>query len=280
VLRDVPGKRGEAEEQYRKALAVRGELVADFPGEPGYRHNLADSHNNLGVVLKESGKREAAEEQYRKALAIREKLVADFPDVPGYQLNLGSGYSNFAVLVRDGGQPEQSLIWFEKATATYTAILERDRGSPLARGPLGRCYERRANTYVLLQKFTEATRDWDRAFEFSPPANQLAIRVKRAPSRLHAGLVAEAMADVAELTKSSNWDSGRWYDFACLCAAASGRSAGNTSQYADRAMELLHKAVSAGFEDAARMARDENLRALRGRDDFKELLAELVKKKP
>jgi hypothetical protein len=86
------------------------------------------------------------------------------------------------------------------------------------------------------------------------------------------------MEDVAELTKSSNWGPGQWYDFAGLCAAASGRSPDNKSQYADRAMELLRKAVTAGFKDAARMAKNGDLDALRGRDDFKKLLAELAPK--
>jgi hypothetical protein len=40
-------------------------------------------------------------------------------------------------------------------------------------------------------------------------------------------------------------------------------------------MELLHKAVKAGFKDAAHMAKDTDLESLRGGEDFKRLLAEL-----
>ena len=35
------------------------------------------------------------------------------------------------------------------------------------------------------------------------------------------------------------------------------------------------KAVSKGFDDAEHMKQDDDLKALRGRDDFKKLLAEL-----
>jgi eukaryotic-like serine/threonine-protein kinase len=276
VLRDLPGKRGEAEEQYRKALVVREKLAADFPAEPGHRKVLADSHNNLAVVLTEAGSRAGAEDQHRKALAIRERLVADFPGVPGYQLDLGIGYTNLASVVRGGDRPEQSLVWFEKAIGTLSAAYERDRESPLVRRRLGKCYENRASTLVLLRRFTDATKDWDRAYEFSPAANRLAIRVKRASARLNAGLIAEAMEDVAELTKSSDWSADQWYDFAGLCAVASGRSANDQARYADRAMGLLQKAVNAGFKDAARMAKDASLDAVRGRDDFKKLLAGLA----
>jgi Tfp pilus assembly protein PilF len=44
---------------------------------------------------------------------------------------------------------------------------------------------------------------------------------------------------------------------------------------ADRAMELLQKAVKAGYKDAAHMAKDTDLDPLRGREDFKKVLAEL-----
>jgi hypothetical protein len=47
-------------------------------------------------------------------------------------------------------------------------------------------------------------------------------------------------------------------------------------EYADRAIELLRKAVQAGWKDAAQMAEDTDLDPLRGREDFKKLMAELV----
>ena len=40
-------------------------------------------------------------------------------------------------------------------------------------------------------------------------------------------------------------------------------------------MELLHKAVKAGYKDAAHMAKDKDLDALRDREDFKKLVAEM-----
>jgi hypothetical protein len=48
--------------------------------------------------------------------------------------------------------------------------------------------------------------------------------------------------------------------------------------YADRALQLLHRAVHAGFKDAAHLRKDTALDPLRERDDFQKLLAELEKK--
>jgi tetratricopeptide (TPR) repeat protein len=48
------------------------------------------------------------------------------------------------------------------------------------------------------------------------------------------------------------------------------------TEEADRAMAWLHKAVAAGFKDAGHMMMDADLAALRGREDFKKLLAEMA----
>ena len=56
-------------------------------------------------------------------------------------------------------------------------------------------------------------------------------------------MVAEAVAEVAALTQSSNWNAGEWYNFACVYAVASGKIADKKQEYADRAMELLTLAV-------------------------------------
>jgi hypothetical protein len=44
-------------------------------------------------------------------------------------------------------------------------------------------------------------------------------------------------------------------------------------------MEMRLKAVKAGNKDAGHMAKDADLVPLRGRDDFKKLVAELAKKR-
>jgi hypothetical protein len=49
---------------------------------------------------------------------------------------------------------------------------------------------------------------------------------------------------------------------------------------ADKAMEVLRRAVAAGFRDVAHMRTDTDLDALRGREDFKKLMAELETKRP
>ena len=86
------------------------------------------------------------------------------------------------------------------------------------------------------------------------------------------------MAEVAELTKNPSWNADQWYNFACVYSLASTKIADKKNEYADRAMELLQKAVKAGWNDAKHTAKDTDLVPLRDREDFKKLLADLERK--
>jgi predicted Zn-dependent protease len=131
-----------------------------------------------------------------------------------------------------------------------------------------------------LKKCTEAIKDWDRAIQLSPPAQRGELRASRARSLVLAGQVAEAVAEIADLTKASNWPPVQWYNFACVYAVASGRVPDKKQEYADRAVELLRQAVKAGYKIAADMLKDPDLDSLRDREDFKKLLADLEAKLP
>jgi tetratricopeptide (TPR) repeat protein len=137
--------------------------------------------------------------------------------------------------------------------------------------------------YHRLRKYAEAVKDLDRAVELSPKAEQPPYRAARAQSRLNAGQVAEAVAEVAELTKTSGadapgspkWNAGQRYNFACVYSVASGKIADKQQAYTDRAMVWLTKAVAAGFADFTLLDEDGDLDALRDRADFRKLLADI-----
>src|SRR5262249_23017596 len=104
----------------------------------------------------------------------------------------------------------------------------------------------------------------------------------RAISRVRAGQVAEAIAEIAELQKSMTVTAHQWYDFACIYALASSKFADKKQEYADQAMRIFRHAVQAGYNDTAHMAKDKDLDVLRGRENFKKLLEtmEKAKRKP
>jgi serine/threonine protein kinase len=268
-------RRDEALTEYETARELRKKLAAAFPAVPGYQQELATTHNNLGLLLADLGQRDAARTEYETARDLCKKLAAAFPAVPQYQVQLGSIYGDFGNLVRNEGQPADSLHWFDLSIRTLTPVSEKDRRAVTAKEFLRNGHSNRALAYDQLKKHAEAAKDWDRAIELSSAPDQPSYRASRAISRLQAGQVAEAVADVEELTKASKWSAGQWYDFACVYAVASGKIADKKQDYADRAMDLLQNAVKAGYKDAAHMKKDTDLDPLRNRDDFQKLLAEL-----
>jgi tetratricopeptide (TPR) repeat protein len=191
---------------------------------------------------------------------------------------LGGCYCNVGEMVRDDGRAAESLDFFNKAIKILSHVYSAQPRDVTAKQFLGNTHEGRARAYDALAKYDEALSDWDQAIQLSQPSMQLLFRAGRASTRLKAGQVAEALAEAAELTKSSKWDAGQWYDFARVYAVASGKLADKKAEYADRAIELLTLACAAGYKDASHMKQDTDLYPLRNREDFKKLMGELEKK--
>jgi serine/threonine protein kinase/tetratricopeptide (TPR) repeat protein len=289
-LQELP----EAEASFRQALGILEKLAGAFPDVPEYRGHLADSHNSLGNVLSDQGKNDEARASYRQALDSYEKLVAAFPDVPEHAVRLGGASCNLGIFTRDSGQPEAALDWFQKAIATLDAVLGKEPRLVLAREFLCNSHGGRAQAFDALGQHVEAMRDWERALELDDGPSKEFLRANVAESRLRKSQqdkdAAGCLAAAADYDALKRTDAGELYNSAChraICAAVI-REDPKTPQadaprlakeQADLAMAWLHKAVAAGFADAAHMKKDEDIDALRGREDFRKLLAELQAKK-
>ena len=93
---------------YQKALAIREKLVREHPEVLKYQNDLGASHNNLGVVYKDTGRWDEAVVAYQKALAIREKLVRVHAEVPQYQRDLACAHYNLARVYLKMGRTEEA----------------------------------------------------------------------------------------------------------------------------------------------------------------------------
>jgi hypothetical protein len=107
--------------------------------------------------------------------------------------------------------------------------------------------------------------------------------MRRAACRVRAGQVDAATREAEEVAKNAN--AVTLFNAACIFALAAGRSeepAASLSkeECAKRAVALLRQAVAQGFNNVEHMKRDDDLTALRQRDDYKKLLAELQTKHP
>ncbi|MGL4553223.1 MAG: hypothetical protein ACRC33_18820, partial [Gemmataceae bacterium] len=252
----------------------------EFPSMPVYRSDLLACRRDFGKVLGYLERTSAAADQFTQAIALGEKLIADHPAVLPYRHEVGLTYHYYADLLLDGPAPADSLAWYDKAVLTLKASYEQDPKVHLTRTALTKAYEHRAQALHQSKRYADALPDWDRCLELCAPEMRAVHRSQRADSQLRSGAVAEAIDEVNELATVESKNPGHWFNFARLYALASVKVPGKQAEYADRAVELLKKAVALGFKAPARLAKDADLAPLRGRDDFKMLLAELGRKPP
>jgi tetratricopeptide (TPR) repeat protein len=270
----------EASLQYQRGLTIRESLCQDVPSVPKLRIELARAYMSVGLRLRRRGQVAEARGRFEQAFAIQEELIADFPTTAHYRIDLARRCFSMGYLLYKDKDYNQSHTIYQRAIDNLQQVKKQEPDNEDARLYLPYCHAGRAKSLDRLERYADAVNDWTLAIELSPPNEQKEFRARRATSRTQAGMVAEAVAEVAELTKSPKWDRGQWYDFACIYSIASAKFADKKAEYADAAVGFLRQSVNAGWKDAAHMKQDTDLDPLRDRDDFKKLLADLEAKFP
>jgi serine/threonine protein kinase len=216
-----------------------------------------------------------------------ETLVKEFPEKPGYVPQLGCICNDLGNLIRAGGSPEHALTWYGRTiTALYAVFGGDPPGGDARRDPRG-SHENRANALMKLSRDAEAFRDWGRADELDAGLDRLRCRLwrdfclARVTSGGYDGVVSRATA----LAKTKAVSGFSLYDAARVCALASADGkveSERKDRYVAGAVELLTHAGQVGyFKDPTKidhLKKDNDISALRPRDDFKKLLADLETK--
>jgi eukaryotic-like serine/threonine-protein kinase len=275
VIAKDQGSWSEAEQALRSALEIAEGLVADFPNVSDYRSQLARAHNDLGTVLMHVGRRSDAEQQFRRALDIQIPLAVEFPSVPLRRLELSGTYVNLGNLFVDDQQAADSLDWYTKAVDLLAPLVASDPRLVAERLFLRNAHRGRAVALDLLARPAEAVKDWDEAIDLDTGPARLGLRMSRALSLARGGAHAKAIAEANALAQSRDADGATLYHLACICACSSAAAKDDAKlkdQYAARAVELLRQAVARGYKDIEHLKKDDGLRALREREDFKKLL--------
>ena len=121
----------EAEADWREALELRRQLALDYPGVTEFRSRVADSHNNLGLLLGQTGRMAEAEAELRVALELRMKLVGEYPAVAEFRSRVGSSHHNLAFLLDQKGKAFEAeaeyraaITHFQKLSDEYPAVTE------------------------------------------------------------------------------------------------------------------------------------------------------------
>jgi serine/threonine protein kinase/tetratricopeptide (TPR) repeat protein len=295
------GRPKEAKAAYEAALAIRKELADKFPKRPDLRHDLSRSHYNLGNLFQATRRLMEAETAYGDALALLKELAAEYPTRPEFRSDLSQTQLSLSTVYYVTGRLKETEAAFADALVGFRRLVGDYPNQP------ERWY-RVANACGNLALFRLDQRDFKAAKAYldeAAPHQEAALKANpqhpeyrqcyrsNLTSRiwLCGGLGDQAGAkQVAQQLRDLDWDppdnayaAARGLSYCIRIVETDKQTAKpdrdkQAASYGDEAVKMLRDAVALGYRDAARMEKDVFLDPLRGRDDFKKLLAELEAK--
>jgi tetratricopeptide (TPR) repeat protein len=237
-----------------KAKALCEQLSTEFPEEPEYRSELAQTFTNFMFRAEYSEDYEQAVAEGERAVPVLEKLVHDHPLVADYQFRLAFVLSNISAAQGNRRQLDRALVAAEKGLTVAEQLLRAHPDVPAYRNRVAFNRQARASVLALQGDFRKA-------------------------------------ASELEAAETHALEGMTLYNIACgfcLSASAAGKDATLSlaerdklaGQYLDRAMTILRKArdTTPLFKSAqglARLRNDPDLTPLRPRDDFQRFLTQV-----
>jgi eukaryotic-like serine/threonine-protein kinase len=265
---------------HAKALELNEETLALVKAKLGIDHpDTLLSMNNLANSYDAVGRRADALKLYEDTLALRKaKFGPDHPDTL-------SSMNNLAVIYKDLGRHAEALELQEKTLVLRKAKLGPDHPDTLgSMNNLAAIYTAVGRRAEAL-KLDEETLALYKAKLGPGHPDTLRSMSNLAASYAELGRYVDALKLCEETLMLQGAKLGpdhpltliTIYNIACIQAQLIPKSKDRVMQ-ADLAMDWLKKAVDGGYKDIAQIKTDADLDALRGREDFKKLLAELEKK--
>ncbi|MGL4551932.1 MAG: protein kinase domain-containing protein, partial [Gemmataceae bacterium] len=277
------GLTAAADEALARSLAGRRRVADENPLVVRYQTDLAGGLTALALTLTGPDERPRGLELLNEACAIFERVSALDPANPDLRRNAGQAWYDLGVARGALGQRPAEGEAFAKAAAIQRPLFAADPGDPGRRGALGRTLNNLGLNHAARGLLAEAVAVLEEAVVTSsglPPGPD-----RRTLLNAHLGLLAMARtragdgagAADAVRRRADLWpdDGHQLFRAGCEAArAAAACPAGRHEQAEGLAMELLGRAVRAGFRDAKALAGADELKGLRGRPGFAALLGD------
>jgi serine/threonine protein kinase/tetratricopeptide (TPR) repeat protein len=291
----------EAEKFLDEALVLLKQLAADYPLRPEFRQDLALTYNTLGILFHATARFKQAKSAYGDALTLRERLAADFRTRPGFRQDLARTHNNIGALLVDQKQFGQAKKSYDAALALHKQLAAESPNVPDYQNDLATTYLNLAirhnhrQEFAAALEFVEKARPHNKAALKANPKNpkyrqayQLNLRAlawARFGLADHARLATTA-EDLARFGFKPATDAFNAALYLCLCVTlaekdsqlASDKRTELAQYYTERALLMLRQAIARGFKDTPSLKKHRDLNPLRGRQEFKKLLAELEEK--
>jgi serine/threonine-protein kinase len=123
-LTDEIGDKRDALVAFAESLASRERLADANPSVSAFQRDLAITHNNIAILLRDTGKPADALKSHKAALAIRTKLADANPSVTAFQLHLANSHNNIGILLSETGKPADALKSYRGALGILMKLAE------------------------------------------------------------------------------------------------------------------------------------------------------------
>jgi tetratricopeptide (TPR) repeat protein len=118
------GRRGDAEQDLRRALALRRQQVKASSQDREIRYQLSAVHRWLALLLSANEDRQdEATKNVQECMQILEALAKECPTVPSFQRDLAAGYEAQASLDAHAGRQKKADTGYAKAVAVAEKLV-------------------------------------------------------------------------------------------------------------------------------------------------------------
>lgn len=302
-----------ATNQFRQALAELHKAAPDEQLTPEHQALLAKAQLRLGQLASQDRRLDEAEHALTDAARIYERLARDRPDAGPVDRQslarskalLGEVFSRKSQTAK-GDEAGRLAEQAEQAQRQALQIFERltkEHPNVLAYAyDVGRCHYSLAGSAYDTGRLDAALTNYDAAIEkldqavargyLAARSSAMNARLERAITLAKKGDHVRAADQADALGQSEGLNSINVYNLACVYAqavAAADRDPNLAlpdhtrlkSNYAERAVSFLRRAVDKGYNNSNSVKKDPDLDPLRDRADFQKLCADLeVRQKP
>jgi serine/threonine-protein kinase len=247
----------EAAESFGRAIEILKKLSTSHPENAQYESYLVRAQLNLGDVLTDLGRNPEAIAVLRSAHDAAERMAEEHPGVVQYQQDRADGLYYLEAALRKAGQSDEALATCKKGIEVYEAMLKSNPDYRRGRPGLAAFLREQGGLDEAAGRPGEAVKSYQRSITLFEGITT--------PSKFHLSELARCHARLAGLAT----------------VAGSGLPSETARKEADKSVEVLRRAVSAGFTDTELLGTNSDFDPVRQRDDFKKLLSELeAKAKP
>lgn len=137
-IKDIQKWEVQSGESFEAARSILQELVDDFPSQPQFEYELADTLSWASYRLPTIESVQEAEHYVETSLRHGKSLVKRLPNVPEYRALLANTYGNLAIINTSNDDRESAFQNFELSRSQFMALVDEYPNRPTFRINLAR----------------------------------------------------------------------------------------------------------------------------------------------